>query len=557
MGPKPLKSPPYRPLRPPPRFKLPQAYFLLHFWHMEAKLNELELKVLYEISQIIGQALNLDQAIQAVLAILSDSLAMQRGTVTLKDQETGHLRICASHGLSPEEKQRGIYRLDEGVTGLIFRTAQPFVVPDVSQEPLFLNKTKSRNIDKGQISFIGVPIILKGAPIGVLSVDRLYGEDIAFEEDIRFLSIVATLIVQFVSLNLQVRAREEHLRQENLSLRVELSEKSHDLVIVGKSAAITEARQLIQKVAPVRASVLLMGESGTGKTLIARVIHELSPRAKYPFLKINCASLPENLLEIELFGQEKGASPGTVRAKPGRLEEADGGSVFLDEVEAVSLPLQAKLLRFLQEREFERLGSARTRKVDVRIIAATASDLAAQVSDGAFREDLSYLLSVFPIRVPPLRDRREDIPPLLDHFMDKVSEEYGRRFYFTQKAQAVLQGYSWSGNVREMENLVERLCILVEGSEIDLKDLPAYLSPAGVKADPEDQAFLSRLKEMEKREIVAALERNHWIQSQAAMDLGLTLRQVGYRVKQFGLERLIKEQRGLGLGGKLKSMANR
>jgi Nif-specific regulatory protein len=530
---------------------------LLYFWHMDASLNELELKVLYEISKMSGQALDLDQALQSVLAILSDSLAMQRGTVTLKDPETGHLRICASHGLSPEEKLRGVYRLDEGVTGLIFRTAQPFVVPDVSQEPLFLNKTRSRNIDKGQISFLGVPIILKGAPIGVLSVDRLYGEDIAFEEDIRFLSIVATLIVQFVSLNLQVRAREEHLRQENLSLRVELSEKSQDLVIVGKSPAIKAARQLIKKVAPVKASVLLLGESGTGKTLMARVIHGLSPRAKYPFLKINCASLPENLLEIELFGLEKGAAPGTVRAKPGRLEEADGGSVFLDEVEALSLPLQAKLLRFLQEQEFERLGGARTRKVDVRIIAATTSDLMAQVNAGSFREDLYYLLSVFPIPVPPLRERREDLPPLLDHFMDKVSDEYGRRFYFTQRAQAVLQGYGWSGNVREMENLVERLCIMVEGSEIDLKDLPAYLSPPEAREEPENQAFLSRLKEMEKREIVAALERNHWIQSQAAMDLGLTLRQIGYRVKQFGLERLIKEQRGLGLGGKVKSLAHR
>ena len=183
------------------------------------------------------------------------------------------------------------------------------------------------------------------------------------------------------------------------------------------------------------------------------------------------------------------------------------------------------------------------------------NELTDQVNAGSFREDLYYLLSVFPIRVPPLRDRREDIPPLLDHFLDKVSEEYGRRFYFTQKAQAVLQEYGWPGNVREMENLVERLCIMVEGSEIDLKDLPAYLSPAGAKAEPEDQAFLSRLKEMEKREIVAALERNHWIQSQAAMDLGLTLRQIGYRVKQFGLERLIKEQRGQGLGGKLRSLS--
>jgi Nif-specific regulatory protein len=521
---------------------------------MEANLYELELKVLCEISKIVGQTLNLDQAIQAVLAILTDSLATERAAVTLTDPETGHLRMCASHGLNGEENPRGICRLDQGVTGLIFRTAQPFVVPEVSQEPLFLKTTDSRNLDKRQISFIGAPIILDGVPVGVLSVDRLFREDIALEEDIRFLSRVATLVGQFVSLNLQMQAREEHLRQENLSLRVELSKQSHDLVIVGKSPAVAAARQLIKKVAPVKTAVLLMGASGTGKTLLARVIHSLSPRAQYPFHKINCASLPENLLEIELFGLEKGAAPGAARAKPGRLEEADGGSVFLDEVEAVSLPLQAKLLRFLQEGEFERLGSARTRKVDVRVIAATTSDLTAQVKAGSFREDLSSLLSVCPIRVPPLRDRREDIPALLDHFLDKVSKEYGRRYYFTQKAQAALQAYGWSGNVREMENLVERLCIRVEGAEIDLKDLPPYLSPAGAKAEPEDQAFLSRLKEMEKREILAALERNHWIQSQAAMDLGLTLRQVGYRVKQFGLDRLIKEQRGQGPGGRLRSL---
>jgi Nif-specific regulatory protein len=551
------KSTSDRHLRPPPRFHPPQAYFLLHFWDMEPTLNEPEIKVLCEITKISGQALDLDQALQAVLAILADSLALQRGAVALKDPETGQLRICASHGLNFEARRGGIAHLDETGASLIFRTAQLFVVLGASQEIVFLSQAESPNLDKRQVSFIGAPLILNGAPQGVLSVDRLHGEEVALVEDIRFLSLVATLMVQFVSLNLQVRAREEQLRQENLWLRAELSEKSPDLVIVGKSPAITAVRQLINKVALVKASVLLAGESGTGKTLIARVIHELSLRAKYPLLKINCAHLPENLLEIDLFGLEKDASPEVVRAKPGRLEEADGGSVFLEEVEALSRPLQAKLLRFLQEREFERLGGARTHKVDVRIIAATAGDLTTMVKAGAFREDLAYLLSGFVIRLPALRERREDLTPLLDHFLDKVSNEYGRRFYFTRKAQAVLEEYAWPGNVREMENLVERLCLMVEGAEIDLKDLPAYLTPVGAKAEPEDQAFLSRLKEMEKREIVAALERNHWIQSQAAMDLGLTLRQIGYRVKQFGLERLVKEQRGLGPGGRMKSLAQR
>jgi len=220
---------------------------------METDLNELELKVLHEISQIIGQALKLSQALQALLAILSGSLAMQRGAVFLQDPETGHLRICASHGLSPEEEPPGLAPLDEGIIGLICRTGQPFLASVGSREPLFLNKTPSLDLRKGQIAGMGAPLILQGAPSGILSVDRLYGEEIAWEEDIRFLGIVATFVVQFASLNLQVRAREEHLRRENQSLRVELSEKSPDLVIVGGSPAIREARQLINKVAPLKA----------------------------------------------------------------------------------------------------------------------------------------------------------------------------------------------------------------------------------------------------------------------------------------------------------------
>ncbi len=510
---------------------------------METRICELELKVLYEISRVIGQALNLELTLEKILAILSESLTMKRATVTLMGEENDYLAIRASHGLNEEERKRGVYRVTEGVTGLIFRTAQPFIVPDISKEPLFLNKTRARRIEKGRIAFLGVPISLHGKPIGVLSVDRLFGDEVSYEEDIRFVSIVATLIAQFVSLNQQVREREANLRRENLSLRAEISERYSHFFMVGKSAAMQHVQEMIDKVAPSKASVLLLGESGTGKTLIARIVHELSPRAKYPFVKVNCASLPENLLESELFGYEKGAFTGAAKAKAGRFEEAEGGSIFLDEIGELGLALQAKLLRFLQEREFERLGSTKTRKVDVRIIAATNRNLAEAVSEGGFREDLYYRLNVFPIQVPPLCERKEDIPHLVEHFVEKNAREYAKKLRITSQALDLMTRYDWPGNVREMENLIERLAIMVEGPEIDVSDLPSFLHAKPSAARSGEAESLSRLEEMEKKEIVAALERHRWNQSQAAKELGLTLRQIGYRIRKFGLVRLLRDGR--------------
>lgn len=511
---------------------------------MEDELKELQIQVLSEISQILGQALNLDQALEFILGVLSRSFALKYAGVALKDPETGQLRCRTSRDLTAEGQPRAGCRPGEGLAGLILATAQPFVVPVLGQEPLFLNQSRARQLHKEQVSLIGVPIILQGAPLGVLSVDRLFADEVSPEEDLRFLGILAAIMAQFVGLELPGRLREERLRPENLTPSPELSDSSRNFFVAGQGLASQEVQQLIRKVAPGRAPVLLSGESGTGKNLMARVIHELSPRARYPFRKINCASLPENLLAAELFGYEQDAVSGAVKARPGRLEEADGGSIFLDEIGELSLSLQARMVRFLEDMEFQRLGSNRTRKVEVRLIAATTRDLAAAVKAGSFREDLYNLLGHASLRIPPLRERRPDIPLLLNHFLDKVSKEYDRRFYLTQKALEVLEDYAWPGNVREMENLVERLGIVVEGAEIGVQDLPPYLLPAAKMAPHEDQAFLTRLKEMEKREILAALERNRWIQSQAAMDLGLTLRQIGYRVKQFGLEKLIKEQRG-------------
>ncbi len=274
-------------------------------------------------------------------------------------------------------------------------------------------------------------------------------------------------------------------------------------------------------------------------------MHELSSRARFPFIKVNCAALPENLLESELFGYEKGAFTGAGEAKTGRVEEADGGTIFLDEIGELSMPLQAKLLRFLQDREFERLGGTKTRSVDVRIIAATNRDLSTAVEEGAFRQDLYYRLNVFPVRVPPLRERREDIIPLIKFFNEKVSREYSCELKFSSKALDSLEKYSWPGNVREMENLIERLAIIVDSGVIDIKHLSPYIFHTPKEWAENDLDALDSLKDMERRSVVAALERNNWIQSRAAKELGITLRQIGYRVKRFGLEDIIKQRKSL------------
>jgi len=511
---------------------------------MDTSINQLELKVLYDISRIIGKALNLDQTLEFILEILSEYLAMKRATITLKSEEDT-LSIRASHGLRPKEKKRGVYRLDEGVTGLIFRTAEPFVVPDISKEPLFLNKTGSRKIEKGQISFIGVPVILNGKAEGVLSVDRLFGEDVSFEEDIRFLTILAALVAQLISLNHQVKAREERLIKANLSLKAELSEKSKNFFAIGTSPAMFEAQQLIRKVAPAKATVLLLGESGTGKTLVARIIHELSGRGGSSFIKVNCAALPDNLLESELFGYEKGAFTGAIESKAGRVEEAAGGTIFLDEIGELPKTLQVKLLRFLQDREFERLGSTKTRRVDARIIAATNRELSEAVADGSFREDLYYRLNVFPISVPPLRDRTEDIVALIDFFRAKICREYGSEVLFTSSALEALLRYRWPGNVREMENLIERLAIIFGEATIDLVDLSPYLTHGDKNEYTNDRLPFSSLRERERQEVIEALERNNWVQSYAARELGITLRQIGYRVKKFGLEERFRHKKSV------------
>jgi Nif-specific regulatory protein len=512
---------------------------------MNHRTDELELKVLFEISRIIGQALELDRALGAVPAILEDCLSMKRATITLWDEDREELRIRVSHGLTSQEKRRGVYQCDEGLTGLIFAAGEPAVVPDVGADPLFLNRTRARRIDKGRISFIGVPIMLQGKPVGVLSVDRLFDENVSFDEDVRFLTILAAIIAQLVSLNTQVRERERKLDQANRLLKEPLSAKCVAFFKMAESPSMLEVQQLIRKVAPTRASVLLLGESGTGKTLVAQIIHELGARGNAAFVKMNCAAVPENLLESELFGHEKGAFTGASERKTGRVEEADGGTLFLDEIGELASSVQAKLLRFLQDKEFERLGGAKTRKVDARIIAATNRDMAQAVREGAYRADLYYRLNVFPIKIPSLRERREDIPRLIGFFCEAAYNEYGRRIRFRDDAIRALQDYSWPGNVREMENLVERLVILSGDAVVGTEDLKPYIGLHEARSHNEPGDHNVSLAEIEKAQIIRALDRNKGVQSRAAAELGITLRQMGYKIRKYGLAEFAAGARAL------------
>ncbi|MBV5307148.1 MAG: nif-specific transcriptional activator NifA [Desulfobulbaceae bacterium] len=529
-------------------------------------LEALKMQALSEICQLIGDAVHLDTALARILQILHDILRMDRATLVLLDQHKQRLEIRAAYGLTFEEEQRGIYGLTEGICGQIFQSGSPCIVPDINSEPLFLNRTGARTtINKEQLSFIGVPVLLAQKPVGVLTVDRLFGPEVSFKEDVSFLSVLATLIGQFLALHQAIDHKEKMLVEENRSLKAELHGRFNRHYIIGQSRSMQEVFTTIEKVAPSRATALLLGESGTGKELVARAIHEASPRKEKNFVKINCAALPENLLESELFGHEKGAFTGATAIRAGRFELADGGTIFLDEIGELPLLLQAKLLRVLQEQQFERLGGTRTLKVDVRIIAATNINLGDAVASGTFRNDLYYRLNVLPFHLPPLRERKSDIPILLNHFLCASNERNDKNVELSQEVLDFLMHYNWPGNVRELQNLIERLVILTDKSILYASDLPkemtapttqelpsngsfrkSYLdherntgTGGHLPAPPRDSASRSphSLEELERAEIEAALIRNGWVQARAARELGLTLRQIGYRIKKFNLHR--------------------
>ena len=505
---------------------------------MQKDNKTIELSALYEISKLLGSSFDMKSNLRGVLRVLSEYLDMSRGTVALRSNN--EISIIAAYGMSGEEMKRGRYRLGEGIIGRVAKLGSPIVIPNIGDEPLFLNKTGARKtIKKENIAFLCVPIKFKSEVLGVLSVDRLFGaKGISLEEDLRLLKIIASLMAQSVRLHMELEREREAFIEEKEYLRQQLKGKYRVENIIGQSDSMQEVFESIHRVSPSRANVLLRGESGTGKELVAKAIHYMSPRAKGPFIKFNCASIPEGLLESELFGHEKGAFTGAMALRKGRFELADEGTIFLDEIGDLPVTLQPKILRVLQEKEFERVGGEKTIKVDVRLVAATSRNLENLVADGRFREDLYYRLNVVPVYLPPLRERKEDIGLLSDYFLKKYNRENNKSIKISAEALQVFSDYEWPGNVRELENTIERLVVMSKGEVISKSDLPATIREQSLKTKyaPQSRDNLPLTVEVIERDrIIDALNKTGWVQARAAKMLGITPRQIGYKIARYKL----------------------
>ncbi len=497
-----------------------------------------EVNCLYEITRAIHATMDLQRALYKVLEILSEHLGMKRGSITLLNPDTSEIHIEVAHGISEMERTKGKYKLGEGITGRVIKAGRPMVVPQINDEPLFLDRTGARSgIDHSKISFLCVPIKDQIRIIGALSVDCTYEEKSSLEADVRLLTVISTLIAQKVSMLEKIHREKHQLEEENLRLRKELNKKYSFSNIVGNSRKMQEVFHLISQVAKSNANVLLLGESGTGKELAANAIHYNSLRGAKPLVKVNCAALPANLIEAELFGYEKGAFTGANRTKSGKFEVADKGTIFLDEIGSLALESQGKLLRVLQEREFERLGGNHTIKVNVRLVAATNGDLAQAVEQGTFREDLFYRLNVYPIYLPALREREADLLLLADYFLEKYAAEYGKdiKRISTPAIDSITQ-YHWPGNVRELENCIERAVLLCEDQVVHSYHLPPTLQTAKETGTQQSQSLKDAVERFEREMLIESLKNSRGNMRKAAMALKTTERIFGYKVQKYGID---------------------
>jgi len=508
--------------------------------NVEKQRAQDRIDILYKISQSILNQKNVPTLLEDVLEILDREMGMFRGILTLRKPGTDVMVIEASKGLADSEKKRGQYRLGEGIIGRVVQTRRPEYVQDISKDPAFLNRT---GVFRGEdaIAFLCVPVIHLNEVIGTISIDRKKTDVQTLENDLNFLKLVADLLAGAVA---KIREQvEEHasLVAENKLLRRQLGERYQPNNIVGKCRAMQEIYMQIAQVADSPATVLIRGESGTGKELVAQAIHYSSDRKNNAFVAVNCAALPENLIESELFGHEKGAFTGAFQQRQGRFELANGGTIFLDEIGDISPAVQVRLLRVLQEKCFERVGGTEGITLNIRVIAATGQNLEQQIEDGRFREDLFYRLNVFPIHLPRLRERRSDIMLLAEHFLQKFNRVYGKNIKrISTTAINMMVSYHWPGNVRELENCIER-AVLTSTDDV----LHGYVLPLSLQSSDETNTALlpaeganleTLVKSYEKELIVDALKKFRGNVAAVARHLQTTQRILHYRVKKLGIQ---------------------
>jgi len=499
-------------------------------WNLSIHNYE-ELATLHAIARILAQPGELRDHLEQVLQEMNQRVGMQRGMISLLDRESGEVWLDVAHGVEIQGMEVS-YAPGEGITGKVAQTGRPMAVANLGKDALFLDRTGARRfLNRAELSFLCVPIIYDGRVVGVLSADKAARQVEDLDRELAMLSSVAELIAKSV----HIRALEE----ENRRLRHLLGRTTvPNSEIIGHSKVMQEVFGLIAQVADSNTNVLINGETGTGKELVARAIHNRSPRRKGPLVQVNCAAMPDTLIESELFGHEKGAFTGALHQRRGRFEEAHGGTIFLDEVGELSAAAQAKLLRVIQEKKFQPLGASRVVSVDVRIIAATNRILEDDVAAGRFRADLYYRLNVFPLYLPPLRERGSDIILLADHFVLKYNKEMGKSVKrISNDVLEALLSHSWPGNVRELENCIERAVLLAAGSSIETVHLPPSLSIRSREGERKESGKLNAVIETQERGmIVDALKESRGNQSQAARILGTTKRIIQYKIQKLGID---------------------
>jgi Nif-specific regulatory protein len=493
------------------------------------------LSTLLDVSQALSGTLNLKAALHRVLEILGDRHGTVRGIVTLLyDNE---LRVEAADRC--DSQAHGVrYRLGEGITGRVVESGRPIVVPRASVEPAFLRRAARRpELARQELSFICVPIVLNRRAVGAVGVDLAYKTDRDYDQSVKFLRVVASLIAQAVKIHRLVEEDKQRLLAENTHLRQELRERYDFSAIIGTSGPVRQMYEQVAQVAGTNTTVLIRGESGTGKELIAHAIHYNSPRANKPFVKVSCAALPDSLIESELFGYDKGAFTGAEARKKGRFELAEGGTLFLDEIGDINATTQVKLLRVLQEREFERLGGTDTIKVNVRLIAATNKDMEQAIAAGTFRQDLYYRLNVFTIFVPPLRERKADLLLLVDHFLERFSREHRKTIKrISTPAIDMLMAYHWPGNVRELENALERAVLACDGQAVHAHHLPPSLQTAEASGTVTHTSLKEAVAAYERDLLLDALKTARGNRAKAARLLDTTERILNYKVRSYGID---------------------